>query len=65
MAAGRERLEERTRFFLQRWDLQWKCYVNIDSLDEMIDGDRLTEVRTGVRLAKAEAAPHCDDTEVS
>ena len=61
--ARRERFEERTRFFLQRWDSHWRCYVNIDSLEEVVDGDRLTvgTSGSGVRLEKAEAP----DTEVS
>ena len=58
--ANRERFEERTRFFLQRWDIRWRCYVNIDSLEEVVDGDRLTVVRTSVWPEKAAA-----DTEVS
>lgn len=36
------RFEERTNFFLQRWDTDWKCYINIDSLEEVAAGDRLT-----------------------
>lgn len=44
--------EERTRFFLQRWDTRWRCYVNIDSFEEVVEGDRLTVVRTTVPRPK-------------
>ena len=32
----------RTEFFLQRWNLDWKCFVNVNSLEEVVPGDRLT-----------------------
>ena len=31
--------------FLQQWNRDWKCYINIDSLEEMVAGDRLTVAR--------------------
>lgn len=55
--SSRERFEERTQFFL---DIHWRCYVNIDSLEEIVEGDRLTVVRKSVWPKKA--AP--EDTEV-
>ena len=31
--------------FLQQWNRDWKCYVNIDSLEEIVASDRLTVAR--------------------
>ena len=36
--------------FLQRWDKEWKCYVHIDSLEEVVAGDRLTAARRPEKL---------------
>jgi len=63
LTGGRERFGERTNFFLQRWDTDWDCYINVDSLEEVIAGDRLTVAR---RLAKQpEEDGHNTDEEVS
>ena len=37
--------EKQTNFFLQKWNSQWRCFVNIDSLEDIASGDRLTVVK--------------------
>ena len=61
--ASKESGRERTRFFLQRWDNKWSCYVNVDSLEEIISGDRLTVAKTPRSLRPKKVAT--EDTEVS
>ena len=34
-----------TTFFLQKWNSDWRCYINVDSLEDIDNGDRLTVVK--------------------
>ena len=37
--------ERRTNFFLQKLNSEWNWYVNVDSLEDITSGDRLTVVK--------------------
>ena len=37
--------EKHTNFFLQKWNSDWRCYVNVDSLEDIASGNRLTVVK--------------------
>ena len=62
---GRERFEERTNFFLQRWDTVWNCFINVDSLEEVVAGDRLTVAKRPSRPEKQGDEHNTDHVEVS
>lgn len=31
--------------FLQKWSKRWNCFVNVNDVADLVDGDRLTAVR--------------------
>ena len=64
ITGGCERFEERTNFFLQRWETDWNCYINIDSLEEVVAGDQLTVARRP-REPEKQGDGHSTDAEVS
>ena len=46
-------------FFSAKWDADWQCYVNVDSLEEITPGDRVTILKipnsaAGVETVTAE-----------
>lgn len=36
--------EETDCYFLQRWCAKWKAYVDVDSTEQVVEGDRLSVV---------------------
>jgi len=48
--------ESTTTFYLQRLNRQWGCYINMDSVEDTKDGDKLT-------VAKIKSKSHSDQTE--
>lgn len=36
--------EETDCYFLQRWCTKWKAYVDVDSTEQVMEGDRLSAV---------------------
>ena len=58
LSGPQRRHDGRTQFFLQQWDGDWECYVNVDSLEEVVDGDRLTAV---ARRSEKQADCSLDD----
>ena len=49
------------KYYLQKWSLRWGCYINIDSCDELNDGDRVTIVPRSE--AATALSPLCDSSD--
>lgn len=39
--------ETSTKFYLQRWNREWDCFINVDSLEDVQSGDKLTVAKLG------------------
>ena len=37
--------ENASNFYLQKWNSEWNCFINVDCLEEIKSGDKLTVVK--------------------
>ena len=41
-----------TKFYLQKWNSEWNCFVNVDCLEEIKSGDKLSVVKIEQNMAE-------------
>jgi len=41
---------QKTCFYLQRYNSQWEKYINLDSIEDVIDGDKLIMAKSQARF---------------
>ena len=55
--AGSESSEQESTFLLQRWSHKWKAFVNVSSIHEILDQDKVTVTRKPVSSPSKVGAP--------